>query len=227
MTRNETRTILMRDAWFAGLPSALIDQIVERSVRREFAAHAPIYLSGDPPTGQFAVLEGSVRLTTTTLSGKQVLYGLWRPGAWFGHLSVLDHKPRFQDAMAAERTQLLFLSKSAFDAIIDHEPRYALDFAQLICHHIRVAMDMLAEALTAPLPARVAQALLEAADEADPKPGSATRMTQDALAAMVGVTRQSINRILKAYKTQGLIDVRYGRIIVSDPRSLAALTRMH
>jgi len=52
-------------------------------------------------------------------------------------------------------------------------------------------------------------------------------MTQDALAAMVGVTRQSINRILKAYKAQGLIDVRYGRIIVSDPRSLAALTRMH
>ncbi len=81
--------------------------------------------------------------------------------------------------------------------------------------------------MTAPLPARVAQALLEAADEADPKPGSATRMTQDALAAMVGVTRQSINRILKAYKAQGLIDVRYGRIIVSDPRSLAALTRMH
>lgn len=227
MTRNEIRTILMRDAWFAGLPSALIDQIVERSVRREFAAHAPIYLSGDPPTGQFAVLEGSVRLTTTTLSGKQVLYGLWRPGAWFGHLSVLDQKPRFQDAMAAERTQLLFLSKSAFDAIIEHEPRYALDFAQLICHHIRVAMDMLAEALTAPLPARVAQALLEAADEPDPKPGVATRMTQDALAAMVGVTRQSINRILKAYKAQGLIDVRYGRIIVSDPRSLAALTRMH
>jgi CRP-like cAMP-binding protein len=227
MTRNEIRTILMRDAWFAGLPSALIDQIVERSVRREFAAHAPIYLCGDPPTGQFAVLEGSVRLTTTTLSGKQVLYGLWRPGAWFGHLSVLDQKPRFQDAMAAERTQLLFLSKSAFDAIIEHEPRYALDFAQLICHHIRVAMDMLAEALTAPLPARVAQALLEAADEPDPKPGVATRMTQDALAAMVGVTRQSINRILKAYKAQGLIDVRYGRIIVSDPRSLAALTRMH
>lgn len=129
--------------------------------------------------------------------------------------------------MAAERTQLLFLSKSAFDAIIEHEPRYALDFAQLICHHIRVAMDMLAEALTAPLPARVAQALLEAADEPDPKPGVATRMTQDALAAMVGVTRQSINRILKAYKAQGLIDVRYGRIIVSDPRSLAALTRMH
>lgn len=227
MTRNEIRTILMRDAWFAGLPSALIDQIVERSVRREFAAHAPVYLSGDPPTGQFAVLEGSVRLTTTTLSGKQVLYGLWRPGAWFGHLSVLDQKPRFQDAMAAERTQLLFLSKSAFDAIIEHEPRYALDFAQLICHHIRVAMDMLAEALTAPLPARVAQALLEAADDPDPKPGVATRMTQDALAAMVGVTRQSINRILKAYKAQGLIDVRYGRIIVSDPRSLAALTRMH
>ena len=227
MGRSEIREILMRDAWFASLPPALIDLILERSVRREYAPNAPVFVAGDPPTGQFAVLEGNVRLTSTTIGGKQVIYGLRRPGAWFGHLSVLDEKPRYQDAIATERSQLLFLSKGAFDAIVDHDPRYALDFARLICHHIRVAMDMLVEALTAPLPVRVAQALLEAADATDPKRGVATRMTQDALAAMVGVTRQSINRILKAYKAQGLIDVRYGRIIVSDPQSLNALTRVH
>jgi len=227
MGRTEIRAILMRDAWFASLPPALIDLIVEKSIRREIAAGAPIFMTGDPPTGQFAVVAGSVKLTSNTVNGKHVIYGIFRPGAWFGHLSVLDEKPRFQDAVAIERTQLLFLSKAAFDAIVDHEPRYALDFTRLICHHIRVAMEMLAEALTSPLPARVAQALLEAADDSDLKPGFATRMTQDALAAMVGVTRQSINRILKAYKAQGLIDVRYGRIIVSDPQSLVALTRMH
>ncbi|MDE2362731.1 MAG: Crp/Fnr family transcriptional regulator [Hyphomicrobiales bacterium] len=227
MTRAEIRAVLLRDTWFASLPPALIDTIVERSIRREFCAGAPIYMSGDPPTGQFAVLEGSVKLTSTTLSGKQVIYGLFRPGSWFGHLSVLDEKPRFQDAVAAERTQLLFLPKAVFDALVDADPRYALDFARLVCQHIRVAMEMLAEALTAPLPARVAQALLEAADATDPGRGLATRMTQDGLAAMVGVTRQSINRILKAYKAQGLVDVRYGRIIVSDPQSLAALTRVH
>ena len=227
MGRGEIRDILMRDAWFANLPPALVDLILDRSIRRDCAQNAPVFLAGDPPTGQFAVLDGNVRLTSTTIGGKHVIHGLLRPGAWFGHLSVLDEKPRFQDAIAAERTQLLFLSKSAFDAIVDQDPRYALDFARLICHHIRVAMDMLVEALTAPLPARVAQALLEAADATDPKRGVATRMTQDALAAMVGVTRQSINRILKAYKAQGLIDVRYGRIIVSDPQSLTALTRAH
>jgi CRP-like cAMP-binding protein len=227
MGRSDIRAILMRDAWFASLPPALIDLIVEKSVRREIAAHAPVFMTGDPPTGQFAVLEGAVKLTSNTVAGKQVIYGIFRPGAWFGHLSVLDEKPRFQDAVATERTQLLFLSKSAFDVIVDHEPRYALDFARLICQHIRVAMDMLSEALTSPLPARVAQALLEAADNTDLKPGVATRMTQDSLAAMVGVTRQSINRILKAYKAQGLIDVRYGRVIVSDPQSLAALTHLH
>jgi CRP/FNR family transcriptional regulator, cyclic AMP receptor protein len=227
MRRGEIRSILMRDAWFAGLPPALIDLIVEKSVRREFAANAPVFMTGDPPTGQFAVLRGSVKLTSNSIAGKQVIYGIFRPSAWFGHLSVLDEKPRFQDAITIERTQLLFFSKSAFDAIVDHEPRYALDFTRLICQHIRDAMQMLAEALTAPLPARVAQALLEAADATDPQRGFATRMTQDALAAMVGVTRQSINRILKAYKAQGLIDVRYGRIIVSDPQSLAALTRLH
>ena len=227
MTRAEIRSILLRDTWFASLPPALIEAIVERSIRRDFCVNAPIYRSGDPPTGQYAVLEGTVKLTSTTVSGKQVIYGLWRPSHWFGHLSVLDEKPRFQDAVATERAHVLFLPKNAFDAIVEAEPRYALDFSRLICQHIRIAMEMLAEALTAPLPARVAQALLEAADAPDPGCALATRMTQDGLAARVGVTRQSINRILKVYKARGLVDVRYGRIIVSDPQSLAALTRMH
>ncbi|MFV0279905.1 MAG: Crp/Fnr family transcriptional regulator [Rhodoblastus sp.] len=227
MTRADVRKILMGDPWFAGLPPPLVDLIVERSTQRQFAAHAPVFLTGDPPTGQFAVLQGSVQLTLTTLRGKQVLFSLFRPGAWFGHLSVLDEKPRFQDAIAAERTLLLFFPKSAFDAIVDDEPRYALDFTRLICQHIRITMEMLAEALTAPLPARVAQALLTVADESGPSPGSAARMTQESLASMLGVTRQSVSRVLKTYKTQGLIDVRYGCIIVSDPQSLAALTRVH
>ncbi len=221
MDRNALMRILMRDTWFSGLPAPLRELIVDKSTRRVFAAGAPVFVTGDPPTGQFCVIEGSVKLTASCADGKQVIFGIFRPGAWFGHLAVLDEKPRFQDATAMERTRLLFFSKSAFDAVVAHEPRYALDFARLICQHIRVAMDMWAEAVTAPLPARVAQALLEIAAG----PQAQTRITQESLAAMIGVSRQTVNRVLKAYEKQGLIDVHYGRISVADPRSLAALSR--
>jgi CRP/FNR family cyclic AMP-dependent transcriptional regulator len=222
MDRAAPMRILMQDQWFSGLPGPLRDLIVDRSMRREFAPGASVFVTGDPPTGQFAVLEGSVKLTASKPDGKQVIFGIFRPGAWFGHLAVLDEKPRFQDATAMERTRLMFLSKSAFDAILAQEPRYALEFARLICQHIRVAMEMLAESMTAPLPARVAQALLEIATGPQ---APQTRITQESLAAMIGVSRQTVNRVLKSYKTQGLIDVRYGRIVVSDPRSLTALAR--
>ncbi len=221
MDRSALMRILMRDQWFGGLPGPLRDLIVDKSTRREFAPGAPVFVTGDPPTGQFAVIEGSVKLTASNADGKQVIFGIFRAGAWFGHLAVLDEKPRFQDATAMERTRLLFLSKTAFDAIVAHEPRYALDFAQLICQHIRVAMEMWMEAISAPLPARVAQALLEISGG----PQAQTRITQESLAAMIGVSRQTVNRVLKSYEKQGLIDVHYGRIVVADPRSLAALSR--
>lgn len=222
MDRAALMRILMQDEWFSGLPGPLRELIVDKSKRREFAAGAPVFVTGDPPTGQFAVLEGAVKLTASNAEGKQMIFGIFRPGSWFGHLAVLDEKPRFQDATAMGRTRLMFLSKPAFDGIVTQEPRYALDFTRLICQHIRVAMEMWAESMTAPLSARVAQTLLEIAT--GPQTPN-TRITQESLAAMIGVSRQTVNRVLKNYEKQGLIDVRYGRIVVSDPRLLTALAR--
>lgn len=219
----DLRAILERDEWFCSLPRRLADMIIERCVPRDYPDNALIYASGDPPTGQFVVISGQVRLIANTQSGKLVLYRVVQPGIWFGHLAVLDRKPRFQDAVAVGPIKLMYLSGAAFDQILDEEPRYAIHFARLICENIRQAMDMLAEALTMPLPSRLAHVILAVTDANASSPGEPRRMTQDALAAMMGASRQTVNRILRQWEKKGLVTIDYARVLVRDRESITAM----
>ncbi len=221
----DIRAILERDDWFRSLPRQLGDMIVERSVPRDYADNALIYASGDPPTGQFVVVSGQVRLIANTRAGKLVLYRVVQPGIWFGHLAVLDQKPRFQDAIAVGPVRVLHLSAAAFDQILEEEPRHAIHFARLICENIRMAMDMLAEALTMPLPNRLAHVIMAITEVNELSPDKPGRMTQDALAAMTGVSRQTVNRILRQWEKKGLVTIDYARVLIRDRQRMIAMLR--
>ncbi len=221
MQREDVREILRRHGWFESLPEQLSQAIIERSVQREVAAGALVYATGDTVNGQFAVLSGEVRLVANANDGKHILYRVLPPGAWFGHLSVLDQQPRFQDAVATAPATILHLPMTAFNSIISEEPRHILHFSQLICQDIRVAMSMLAEMKAMPLPSRVAQVLLQTCD-VHASESEGCKLTQESLAAMVGTSRQTVNRVLRRFENRNLIRVEYGRVVVCDPSRLAS-----
>lgn len=221
MRREEIRAVLLRHNWFGGLPKPLMEIVLDKSIQCEVAAGSLIYATGDEANGLFAVLSGEVRLVGNTPDGKSILYRRLRPGGWFGHLAVLDQQPRFQDAIAVMPTRLLHLTPSGFGAILDADPRYVVHFYHLVCRDIRIAMSMLAEMKASALPQRVAQVLLEMSSD-----GGGTekpRMTQEAIAAMVGTSRQTVNRVLRRWVGKNVIEIEYGRVIVRNQGTLALI----
>ncbi len=221
MKRKTVRECLSQGTWFRELPEALAEQILAKGVPLEFGDRAMIYGTGDRPTGLYGILSGSVRLGTHTEDGKQILYRVLKPGAWFGYLSMLDDEPRFQDAVCDVRSSLLFISATAYRSIVADDPHYVLHFSRLACQDLRIAMNLLAEMKATPLPNRVAQVLLQTLEGPSQKSG-ACLLTQDALASIVGASRQTINRVLRGLEEKNLIHLQYGRVIVSDIRLLAA-----
>jgi CRP/FNR family cyclic AMP-dependent transcriptional regulator len=225
MARADVFGVLMRDNWFASLPAELAQLIVKHSFEREFPAGATIFRAEDEPNGQFAVLDGEVRLVSYSSNGRDVLFDRFRNGAWFGHLSVLDGQPRFQDAVTCCPTRLLQLPMAGFQEIIARQPLYALDFARLICFHIRVAMQAIIDARISPFPARLAQLLinLEGLPSDDVRTATQPRVTQEALAAMTGTTRQTVSRLLKEWERAGFIEIRYGHAVIVKRKPLQAI----
>jgi CRP-like cAMP-binding protein len=219
---------LGRDPWFASLDPGLVELMLSLAVERKYRANEIVYSVNDVSSGMYGVLSGGVRLSQYTASGKHILFSTFSPGAWFGVISEFDGLPRPHNAVTVEPTRLLHLSSAAFREIVSRDWRYCFDMARCVVVLFRGALDLLSELRSLPYPARVAQTLLAISDhevavggaDADP------RVTQDDLAAMVGVTRQTISRLLTEWESRGLVARGYGRIRLLDHPGLARISAM-
>lgn len=228
MDRARWLETLNRDPWFASLRPELVDLILSLAIERRYAANEIVYSANDPSTGLFCVLSGGVRLSQNTESGKHILFSTFSPGTWFGVISEFDGLPRPHTAIAVEPTRLLQISSHAFREIVSSDWRNCFDLARSVVALFRGALERLSALRAQPYPARVAQTLLAMSDHETAVGGDAAgpRVTQDDLAAMVGVTRQTINRLLAEWESAGLVRRQYGGVLLRDPERLARISEM-
>jgi CRP/FNR family cyclic AMP-dependent transcriptional regulator len=217
--------LLRRDAWFGSLPPRLAEIILQQSVMRNFPDGARIYTAGDAPSGIYGVVHGSVRMTHHAATGDYSIYYVNQPPVWFGELSEFDGEPRMQDATANGDVSLFHLPHHAFHRIINVEPRYCFDFARLMAAHMRAVFQTLAQVNTLTVASRVAQTLLRMQNVSAGlgRENDVPRLSQDALAAIIGVSRQTINKLVRQWERNGIVEIRYRKIWIVDQAALHRL----
>ena len=208
------------DPWFGALPGERRRLLLAEAIPVRVQSGTRLYGAGDDPNGLWAVVEGQVRLVAYPASGAEILIRLLGPGVWCGELSTLDGGPRPHDAIAAGPGLAINVSPAAFSRLAEREPALWRDIALLGCVHQREALGFIGRQITQPAPVRLAEALRAACCHAG---GSATTLRQAELAAAVGVSRQTLNRHLKALERRGLVQVHYARIEILDLEGLERL----
>jgi CRP/FNR family cyclic AMP-dependent transcriptional regulator len=187
-----------------------------------------VHRTGDEPEGFYGVISGQVRITMNFENGQVLLIHVADPGAWFGEASTLDKRPRFNDAVCVGPTRLARLSQAAADKLLRQEPDFIAAVAVLCCRHYRSTMAFTARALTQPVSAQIAYALLSLVRRS---PEVAYPMTlplrQEDLANIVGVSRQTVAPLLKTFQASGIIELGYGSITVLDEVALTAQARRY
>jgi len=222
------RHMLSRSEWFGSLPASLAEAILMEG-RLKRAKNQPIYLTGDQPNGLFAVLSGEVRITQHSDDGRIVHLNTVTPGGWFGESSMLDDGPRFSDAFAAGDTRLFCIGTDAFKRLTRADRETYVWFTRLLCEHYRIAISHIVSSATLPVRTRLAQRLLYFARlEGQSRPGSRHvefHLSQESLASTVGISRQTLNGLLKSLEAEGLIKTGYGRIMLIRPAAIAKLAQ--
>jgi CRP/FNR family cyclic AMP-dependent transcriptional regulator len=221
--------ILSNNPWFRALPPGLAEDILLQGQVRRLTDEL-VYAAGDPPNGVFALISGEIRVIQTTAGGRSALLMIASPGAWFGEAAMIDGQPRSSDAVAVGRASVLQLSPSVFRRLTaDDSARYAA-FARLVCEQYRRAMDYIVTTSNLPLPVRLAQRLVGLAHGHGLASGRHTaidlHLSQESLAQMVGVSRQTLNRGLKALEAKGVIAVGYASLTLIDGPALERIARM-
>jgi CRP/FNR family transcriptional regulator, cyclic AMP receptor protein len=218
--------LLSRVGLFADLSSAELIGLASLVRARAYARDEVIYLRGDPGTAFYIIGSGKVKIALTSPDGKELILRRLGPGDFHGELALLDGEPRSADAISTEPSVLLILERDAFRQFLAEHPSVANKLLATMSLYLRRNAELIQDATFLDVPARLARVLLELAggsgDDALPPAGAVIpdRMKQAELAALVGATRESVNKCLGSFEKQGLIAYQKGQITVLRPGGL-------
>lgn len=216
--------VLARNAWFDALAPTAKQEILSHSVVRHYPARSLVYAAGAAASGFYVVLRGEVRLEHLTRSGRFAFYQSTRPGGIFGLLSEVDSSPRFSDARVRDDATLLHVPHAHCQDLYRHSPIVHEAFVALVCQQMHVTLNMLVEAHSIPPRRQVANILVALLANGSGTEGTEQpRLTHEAIAAMAGVSRPTVAKVLHEYRSLGLIDMQYGHIRLIDETALAGV----
>jgi CRP/FNR family cyclic AMP-dependent transcriptional regulator len=209
---------LVTGHWFRHLPGDLQRSLLAAARLRTLAAGQWLFKRGDPPCGLYAVLDGAVRISAVNAQGKEAVLSLVETPYWFGEICLFDGLPRTHDALAMGPCTLLHVPQAAMLALLEHQPVYWREIALLMSHKLRLSLINIEQMSLMPASARLLDFTVAFGNHQQPM-GQARRelqLPQEDLAAMLGLSRQTINSLLKSLEQQGIIGLSYGAIKVLD-----------
>ncbi len=202
----------------AMLPADLQALFLERVQLRRYAEGQIIYSQGDSAAELFRIVHGTVRISYVDEDGRQVVYLHYEPNDCFGYSDLIDGEGLPHTAEAFSEVEVQTLSRSAFEAMrVHHAFNDAL--LRLLCGYMRLLSSTVARVTLEGLETRLAIRLLQAA-----RPNGAglpsVRLSQSELGMMVGATRQSVNKLLREFQEDGLVELAYGRVLLRNTGAL-------
>lgn len=189
-----------------------------------YAATDTIFRKGDDGSSMMAVIRGRVKICSRSADGKELVLNILGPGGLFGEIALLDGEPRTADAVALEETDLLVLERARFIPILAAHPDMALRLLGVMCKRLRQTNESLEDMLFLQAPSRLARSLLRLVPTfGKPAPDGTLldiKLSQQQLASLVGISRESVNKQLREWQREGLIVLTRNVITLRDKAAL-------
>ena len=216
---------LRRVPIFCNLGPEALTRLAEIAHPQHYRKGQIIFYRGDPGTSMYVLLTGAVELTLPSETGSEVLVARLGPGDHFGELAVLDGQPRYVTALAAEDTQVLAIARSQLMEFLQGQGHASLQVALSLCLRLRAITELLADMAFLDLLTRVAKRLCEMARifQTVPVGPVEVHVNQEALAEMVGASREAVNKQLAKLREMELIETGRGIIRILKPVRLRAI----
>ncbi len=218
---DEKFSVLRRHPIFRDLDSAALDQLCRYAKTRTVKRGAVIFSKGDSGNSLFAVSSGTVRIGVSSADGREAMFNIIGAGEIFGEIALLDGRERTADAIATADGELLVVDRREFMPFLQSQPLLATKIIELLCTRLRWISDHVEQVILPSLPARLAKALVRLTEKDDTKPTSSKlTITQLEISQMVGMSRESINKQLRAWEKQKWVRISRGSIAVLNKDAL-------
>ena len=212
--------------WFASLAPEVRALMVQHAELVRLRRGEMLFRQGDAPSVFYGLVSGTLKLSSLREDGKEAILAVIEAGIWFGEISLIDGQPRTHDATAVGSVELLLLPRAMFDTLMERAD-FARAVAALLARRVRLLYGVVEDATLRSTRARVARRLLLLArGDATMLPQLRPRVpvSQEELAMMLGITRQTLSKELRLLADDGVVAIGYGYIEVTSVERLRRLT---
>jgi len=215
---------LARSYLFEGLSAEQLAPLADQATTRRLLRGEVLIRVGDRADELFVVLEGEVKDSVVDANGEEVVHFLHGPGMTLGEpgFFAVEHR-RIVEVVATGPSVLIRLDRRVLIPFMNRHPVTKDRALEKLASNERWQTTMISSLATKPLADRLVLRLLELVDSSPQRrPGLAAtpRVSQATLAAMVGVSRENVNRALAVLMASGAIRQERGRYVLVDEKQL-------
>lgn len=224
----EEREAINGGRWFSTLSPSLRHDILRCTYVQRYRDGEQIASRGDPPEQWVACAKGAVRVSSTSVSGRQITLTYVEPGIWFGDVAICDGEGgRTHDAFAHGETTIVCVTKDDFKKILATHVELYEALLRLHARRIRQLYGLVEDLNALPLRARLAKQLTHltrsygvpcSADGREMRIG--LQLAQEELAQLLGASRQRVNQELKTLEREGVLRVESAGLLIRNRDAL-------
>lgn len=203
---------------FSELDDGELQQLASVVREHHYKKHTTIVHVDDPGNALYILKSGLVKVTIEDHDGYEMILRILYPTDCFGDMSLLDGEPRSATITTLEPSEALTISRDHFLSIIEKSPKILLKVAAMLSKRLRKTNDLIHSLAFFDVYGKVARTLLNLAQERGRVTEHGTvidmRLTQQELAELAGMTRETMARTLREFQQAGCIRVESGVISI-------------
>ncbi len=201
---------------FASLDEAQLEEVARLASIRHFGRGRHVFRERDRGDALYVVQDGRVKVMFSSENGREVIVSILGEGEYFGEMALLDSEARCASVVAMTPCTLLVIARSDFSQLLASSPELSRAMLRELTHRLRFANRTIGNLATLDVFGRVARFLLDSAKEQDGERVVTNLPTQSDIAAVVGASREMVNRALKELSSQGYIRQRGGQLVITE-----------
>lgn len=184
-----------------------------------------LFAEGDEGDHLYVIVEGKVKLGTSSGDGRENLLSILGPGEMFGELSLFDPNPRTSTATAVTDAKLLSLGQAKLIPWLAEHPPVALHLLAALAQRLRRTNEAVGDLVFSDVPGRVAKALIDLGERFGKQTDEGLfvhhDLTQEELAQLVGASRETVNKALADFAGRNWLKLDGRAVLITDVERLS------
>jgi CRP-like cAMP-binding protein len=205
--------------------SGLFNMQLDLYESMDLSKKGTLYSESKRPKYLYYLKRGKIKTYRLHEDGKEYITNLYSPGEFVGYMALLENTSYDDNAVALEESEIIMIPKDEFSRLVYNDLTIASKFIKLVTQNVKEKEDRLINLAYGSLRKRVAKALIDIHAKFSTNGNSSKTLdiSREDIAQYVGTATESLIRTLSDFKSEKLIEIRDGKILITNAEKLKNL----